>query len=251
MKTPKSVEQNLQKLLDNYGLTKKLTVQTVKDWVFNDEGDSAVDASNRFHKEWLKYFRDEVKDLDELNNLMQIFVDAWNYFPHQPLDGKSPFEKIQEAPKEKSTDGGGEREMPGVIVGGHKMSWDDYWTMIKEMERLQVPFKTWIEEEILPKYEKFLKNHLKPKTQEKYLDVAHVFFRRILHVGFIEFDQIREGFVQREFPHWWQTHVMFRDLSEKEIVSSLRKFFQFISSEFGKDITKFFPAGWRVKISRA
>lgn len=229
----------MQKLLRDYGLAKKLTVIKIKNWIFIADGESAMDASNRFHKKWLKYFQDEIQDPEELNEVMQIFVDAWNYFPHKSLGGKSPSEKFREIYKEeppKRKEGLG---MPGVFVGGRKMSWNAYWAMIEEMERVQIPFKNWIEKEVLPKYEKFLKSRLKPKTQEKHLDVAHMFFKRVLHIGFVEFDQIREGFVQKEFPHWWQTHVMFRDLNEKEIVSSLRKLFRFISAEFEKDIAEF------------
>jgi hypothetical protein len=32
---------------------------------------------------------------DELSNILDILTDAWNYFPHKSLGGKSPEEMLQ------------------------------------------------------------------------------------------------------------------------------------------------------------
>ncbi|MDD4271496.1 MAG: hypothetical protein PHF50_01685 [Patescibacteria group bacterium] len=239
MKNAKIVEKNLSQLLKEYKLSKKLSLEIIKDWIFNDEGESAMDASNRFRKKWYKYFA-RVKDMDEMNNVLQHFTDAWNYFPHQSLGGKSPCEimeeEIKKRPKQLQQQNG---DMPKVRVGGHEMEWEEYQKMLKEMELLQRPFRNWAEKHLLPKYKKYLRQDYKKETAEKHFEVADIFFERVLHVGFIEFNQIRKEFIQKEFPHWWQTHVLMSNLNEQEVLNSLKILFQYIFSVYEQDIKKF------------
>ena len=238
-KTIESVENNLKNLLQKYRLDKKLTIEIIKDWISNDEGDGAMDASNRFQKKWHKYFA-KISDLDEFNHILQTFNDVWNYFPHKSLGGKSPDQMVKKAlrenPELKKKDS---EQKPDMIVGGQKMSWDNYWAMIKEMEELQKPFRRWVDNDILPKYKEFLNKQFKAKTLEKHQMVAEIFFDRAMHIGFINFDEIRKDFIQKEFPRWWQTHVMMSNLSESEVLSSLQKLFAFIAGAFEKDVKKF------------
>ncbi|MBU4331805.1 hypothetical protein KKD19_04025 [Patescibacteria group bacterium] len=233
------VEKNLQKLLNDYKLSNKLTVAKIKSWIFNDDGEGAMDASNRFQKKWIQYFKD-IQNIDELNKIMQVFVDAWNYFPHKSLNNKSPQEvfeqELAKQPKNKKDKGPAN---PDFIVGGQKIPWDEYWAMIKEMEKLQVPFKNWIDHEVLPKYKKYLEQtKLKSKKQEEHYEVANIFFERVLHVGFFNLGQIRKDFIQKEFPHWWPTHVLMSNLSEKQVLLSLKKLFQFLELVYDIDTKK-------------
>jgi len=103
-KTPKAklAEKNLQRLLEKYKLSGKLSIEMIKDWVWLAEGKSAMDASNRFHKKWSKYFK-KIEDINELNEALQVFVGAWNYFPHKFLGGRSPEQMIQERLKKPSS----------------------------------------------------------------------------------------------------------------------------------------------------
>lgn len=238
MKTIKMVEKNLQKLLDKYKLSSKLTIAQIKDWIFNDEGESAMDASNRFQKKWHKYFA-RVKNMDELNYVFQHFIDAWNYFPHQSLAGRSPDQVFKEESKKSPVPRGDKKEIPKVIVGGREMSWDEYEAMIKEMGKRQKPFKAWTDNVALPNYKNYLEHTAGKDTLSKHYEVADIFFERVIHVGFITFDQIRKDFIQKEFPHWWQTHVMMSNLKEKEVLSSLKKLFQFIALNYKRDVSKF------------
>lgn len=239
-KTEKSVEKNLQKILDKYRLSKQLTVAMIKGWILNDEGESAMDASNRFQKKCFSYFTN-VKDIDELNKILQVFVNAWNYFPHKSLEGKSPNRVVQEA-LAKNPDLRKRRDhqrMPDIIVGGRKMVWDEYWAMLKEMERLQTPFRKFVEDNLLPRYGIFLRESFGEKAVKKHLEVAEIFFERAMRVGFIELKEIRKDFIQKEFPKWWQTHVLTSNLSEKEVLSSLNRLFQFLASAYDIDIKIF------------
>ena len=129
--------------------------------------------------------------------------------------------------------------MPVVSVGGHKMGWHEYWAMIAKMEKSQEPFKKLVAKKLLPRYEEFLKGNFSVGAARKHLKVADIFFQRAMHVGFIEFKEIRLDFIQKEFPQWWQTHVLQSNLSEKQILSSVGKLFEFLALFCEIDIKKF------------
>ena len=59
----------------------------------------------------------------------------------------------------KTKTGSKSEQMPDVHVGGHIIKWNDYWAMLKEMEKQQVPFKKWIKDEFTPAYEKNLRKN--------------------------------------------------------------------------------------------
>ena len=130
-----------------------------------------------------------------------------------------------------------EGAMPAVTVGGITRSWDDHWKMIKRMEELQKPFKQWIEERALPGYRKFLQTKYKTKrTIEKHYDVADNFFKRVLHVGFLDFEQIRPAFAVWEFPDWWPSHILYSNLTEDQVWSSLCDFLWFAEAILHRSI---------------
>jgi len=93
MENVKSVENKLQKLIDQYKLGEVLTIGMIKDLIWCEEGDKAF---NDFIEEAFGHFKD-VKDINELNRILQVFNDAWNYFPHKSLNGKSPMQVVEES----------------------------------------------------------------------------------------------------------------------------------------------------------
>ena len=242
-KTPEQVEKELQTLLKKHKLLNKLSVAQIRQWVLEErdkEGGSPINASNAFQKRCMCYFS-HVRSDDEFFTIMQTLVDAWNYFPHQSLAGKSPWQVIQEESKKHPGVQKGKKEskMPDVIVGGRTMKWEVYETMLAEMERVQVPFKNWAEKGILPNYKSYLQSKVGKRTLLKHIRVAELFFSRVFSVGFIRLDEIRPAFIQKEFPSWWQTHVMMNSLNESEVLSSLKKLFEFISERYAIDIGQF------------
>lgn len=242
-KTPAQVEKELQALFLKYKISHKLSVAQIKQRVLEEwdkENDSPSSASHTFQKRCMKYFS-HVRSDDAFFAIMQSLVDAWNYFPHKSLGGKSPWQMVQkelrkhpELPRQDQ-----KRRMPDVIVGGHTMKWDAYNAMLAEMERLQVPFKNWIETDILPNYKSYLQSRAGKRTLAKHMRVAELFFERVLAIGFIRLDEIRPAFIQKEFPRWWQTHVMMDNLNEREVLSSLKKLFGFVSERYAIDIGQF------------
>ena len=238
----KQIEKKIQGLIEKYNLNEKLTVSMIKDWIWKESGETVMEASNRFNKKVFGYFKN-VKTIDELNEILHIFADAWNYFPHQILGGKSPNQLVKEALKKQPDLKKRKTEkMPDFIVGGKRIPWDEYWAMMREVEELQKPFKKWVQERVLPEYQDYLTNEEKwsPEIVKKNLKVAEIFFRRAMWLGFINFDEIGPEFAKYEFPRWWQTHVLGSDLDENEIWHSLKNLFRFLAIKYKINTERFF-----------
>lgn len=233
-KTPKQVEDSLNALFAKYGLQEKITVDEIKKWIWNAKG-GVMDAIHKYQKKCFELFP-EPQSVDEFNNVMQTFTDAWNYFPHKELGGKAPNDLMREAVKNAPKDDPASNHMPKIIVGNQEMEIDEYEEMIREMEFQQKPFKKWIKKDALPKYKNFLKQIVKDEKKcEEHYDVADKFFMRVLHVGFLNLEQIRPDFIQKEFPIWWPTHIMYSKLKPKQVLESLKKFYDFAELVYGID----------------
>ena len=90
------VEENLRNIFERYSLSHILTAADVKEKVLGDDDPDPMSANLQFQKWWMAYFP-QIKDLDEFNEVLKVFVDAWNYFPHRSLGGKSPMQMIIQA----------------------------------------------------------------------------------------------------------------------------------------------------------
>lgn len=76
-----------QELLDMLKETKSnFTLKHIKDAIFNEEySDDMMKVVAMF---------DRGGDASELENVLELVTDAWNYFPHKVLGGISPAEII-------------------------------------------------------------------------------------------------------------------------------------------------------------
>jgi len=241
-KTPADVEDALQSLIEECGLEKKLSVQKIQQWVYHADGETVMEASNQYLSKCFKVFPD-VEDIDGANRILGVLQDVWNYFPHKDLGGKSPQDLVEEhrqAAGGEGTDDSGQRSMPKVIVGGVEMEWDEYQDLLLKIEQEQVPFKMWIDEDVLPAYKKFLSQKYTQETRrENEYMVAEFFCRRVLHVGFVHVDLIHPAFVQTEFPAWWPSHVLFSNKTPEQIRQSLKRFFSFLELLYDIDPKQF------------
>jgi len=148
------IEKDLMNVINKYGISNKLSVDKIRKIIFKDNKLSAKEAFNKFEIKVLRFFP-IIEDIDELNLIFQTLNNAWNYFPHAALGGKSPYEMMDNNVDKNIIN----KKMPNVIVGGHEMSWEKYEIMIKEMEKLQKPFKNWIDN-LLQEYKKYLEKDL-------------------------------------------------------------------------------------------
>ena len=80
----KEIEQDIINLLSR--VESDFTLDDVKEVIYNEEDqDDLTKAISMF---------DTGKIPDELENILELTNDAWNYFPHKVLGGISPAEKL-------------------------------------------------------------------------------------------------------------------------------------------------------------
>lgn len=81
----KEIEQELADLLKE--TESKFDLDDIKEIIYNEDGqDSLTDVIAMF---------DNGLGLVELENVLEIVNNAWNYFPHKTLGGLSPEEKLK------------------------------------------------------------------------------------------------------------------------------------------------------------
>lgn len=83
----KDVEREIVDMLKK--ADSSFSLEDIKDIIYYES------SNDDFHK--LIAMFDRGGDASELDNILELVTDAWNYFPHQSLDGLSPTEKIQES----------------------------------------------------------------------------------------------------------------------------------------------------------
>lgn len=80
----KEIERELLAMLKETG--SDFGLDDIKDVIYNEDGqDCLTDIIAMF---------DNGQGLAELENVLELVNDAWNYFPHKSLDGLCPTEKI-------------------------------------------------------------------------------------------------------------------------------------------------------------
>lgn len=83
------IEKELLMMLKETGSA--FSLDDIKDVIYNEDGqDCLTDIIAMF---------DNGQGLAELENVLELVNDAWNYFPHKILDGLSPEEKLLEYQK--------------------------------------------------------------------------------------------------------------------------------------------------------
>ncbi|MEK7523230.1 MAG: hypothetical protein AAB569_06600, partial [Patescibacteria group bacterium] len=87
MKTYQQAEKELKEFIERFLLEGKLSVEMVKKWVYEESGEP-LEASHKYQDKFFEYFDGTEADVNEV---LQIATDAWNYFPHKSLGDKSPY----------------------------------------------------------------------------------------------------------------------------------------------------------------
>ena len=82
----KEIEQELVEMLKE--TESDFTLDHIRDVIFHEkDNDDMMKVVAMF---------DRGGDASELNNVLELVTDAWNYFPHKVLNGLSPAEKLLE-----------------------------------------------------------------------------------------------------------------------------------------------------------
>lgn len=86
LKRRKEIEQELVDMLKE--TESEFSLQDVRDAIYHEEdNDDMMKIVAMF---------DRGGDASELDNILELVSDAWNYFPHKALGGISPQEKLLE-----------------------------------------------------------------------------------------------------------------------------------------------------------
>lgn len=86
IKRRKEIEEELVDMLKE--TESDFSLQDVQDVIFNEEdNDDMTKVVAMF---------DRGGDASELENILELVTDAWNYFPHKIIGGLSPAERILE-----------------------------------------------------------------------------------------------------------------------------------------------------------
>ncbi|MBI2047810.1 MAG: hypothetical protein HYT27_01605 [Parcubacteria group bacterium] len=106
MKRRKEIEQDIVDMLSR--AESDFTLDDVKDVIYNEENqDDLMKAISMF---------DTGKIPEELENILELTNDAWNYFPHKTLKGLSPAEMMLKYEKEDK------KSKPIKILRGKKLT---------------------------------------------------------------------------------------------------------------------------------
>src|SRR3989338_872248 len=82
----REVEEELLEMLEEIG--SDFGLDDIKEIIYNEDGqDSLTDIIAMF---------DTGQGAAELQNVLELVNDAWNYFPHKIIGGLSPAEKLLE-----------------------------------------------------------------------------------------------------------------------------------------------------------
>lgn len=82
----KEIEQELVGMLIE--IKSPFSLEHIKDIIFHEEDNDDM-------QKVIAIF-DQGGDVSELSNILELVSDAWNYFPHEALNGLSPAEKLLE-----------------------------------------------------------------------------------------------------------------------------------------------------------
>lgn len=232
IKRKKEIEEDLVRLLDE--TESYFSLEDVKDIIYNEEE----------HDDFMKIVAmfDRGRP-EEMGTILEVINDAWNYFPHKALGGKSPQEKMLEQ------FGNDEKKFTGEISNVKKQAEKQLSDELeKEKKLLEDHFEyakkhtdeylNWCFKEVLPNYEKHLKkSKLKKEKIEEALGVADIFLHRCGELGFFDFRRIHPGFFE-DFPNSIEIEDTKNKtkLSKNTVKENLNNFLSFLEIYYGIDV---------------
>ena len=86
------IEKNISIMLGYYQVD--ITLDKIKEIIFNEKDGKELNFL-------ADYFSKKIDNIEEMNQVLQLVNDGWNYFPHKCLNGLCPMEKILEYQRNK------------------------------------------------------------------------------------------------------------------------------------------------------
>lgn len=88
------IERELRDLIVKYRLQDKISLNKIREWVYEATDNDPSQAFKLFMAKFEKLFS-KVKNEIEFKKIASTFIDAWNHFPHKDLGDLSPRQKIE------------------------------------------------------------------------------------------------------------------------------------------------------------
>ena len=217
------VEKELEELIHRLKIDDQISVQWVKDFTYNFDL-----PTNQISKKYFGKLMDLIpRDVSEkdFEKAMQVFNDAWNCFPQKIMNGKSPQDKLDEA------DGVGRdwmKDMPKAVTEQEKMTEEHFKYATEHLDE----YMNWAFEEVLPKYDKYLKNNHVTKHNDR-VGVAGIFLEICGQLGFFEINDLLPVFID-DFPNMFLSSVQGPKISKDNIALYLKDFLNFVSVYYPK-----------------
>jgi len=90
----KTLENQISIMLGYYQAD--ITLDKIKEIIFNEK-------DGKEFNNLIDHFSKKIDNIEEMNQVMQLLNNGWNYFPHKCLNGFCPMEKILEYQKNQKT----------------------------------------------------------------------------------------------------------------------------------------------------
>jgi len=220
---PKKVEIRLDKLINKLQISNKISVQWIKDFIYNFDL-----PTNQISEKYFGRLTDllprDIKDKD-FEEALQIFNEAWNCFPQKITGGKSPQDKFFEESKNNKEEN---RNISKTLTPQEKMIQNHFDYATEHLDE----YMDWAFKEVLPKYDSYLKNNKIDRRKER-VGVADVFLETCGRLGFFEISNLPPKFLT-DFPDMFFEVVKGPKISKKNIALYLNDFLSFVSIYYPK-----------------
>ena len=218
------VEKRVEKIIKKLGIGDQISLSWLKDFTYNFDLPTEEISKAYFGK----IFNLLSKNISEedMNEAVSVFNDVWNCFPQKIMGGISPQDKYLEDELKEEKEA--EDKMNGKIpLTEEEQLWKDHFDRaMKELD----PYLDWTQKEVIPKYDKYVKNQ-KHKKPNEVVGVAGVFLEICGQMGFFEFKKVHPEFV-KNFPDMFLASIEGPNLSKKEIKEYLDHFLLFLETYY-------------------
>lgn len=211
----KKVEEELRVLITDLKIEDKISVKWIKDFTYNFDLPTNQ-VSKKYFGKLMSLLPRNIKE-EDMAKAMKIFSDAWNCFPQKIIDGKSPqdmhFDEIEKL----------NNKNPKILTEEEKMIQNHFEYAEKHLDE----YLRWTSEEIIPKYESYLKNNNLDKIDYR-MGVVKAFLETCGRYGFFEIANLHPMFIN-EFPDIFSESFIGPKISKEKISIYLGDFLNFIS----------------------
>ena len=94
LKNQATIEKRLSQIIQKYKVENTLSVEQIRTWVAEEDGPPNTTYKQFIQRAFAPF--GHVQDGKDAQRIISVLNDAWNFFPHNSLAGKTPMETLQE-----------------------------------------------------------------------------------------------------------------------------------------------------------